>query len=99
MFKPIKCIYYSINRISAKNVEDIINILPIDNTIIDQIKCKEICNEYNQKLVFSPDDPRMCYSIREQICANVWPNPKGLESKGFAQRMLVKSICLDASKY
>lgn len=41
----------------------------------------------------------MCYSIREQICANVWPNPKGLESKGFAKNMLVKSICLDASKY
>lgn len=46
--------YYSINRISAKNVEDIMNILPIDKKIIDQIKSKEICNEYNQKLVFSP---------------------------------------------
>lgn len=44
------------------------------------------------------DDPRMCYSIREQICVGVWPKPKGFESKGFADNLQIKSRCFDASK-
>lgn len=43
------------------------------------------------------DDPRMCYSIREQVCVGVWPNPKGLESKDYAKNLLIKSRCIDAS--
>lgn len=50
----------------------------------------------NIKFTFS-DDPRLCYSIREQICVGVWPNPKGLESRGFATTFFVKSRCIDAS--
>lgn len=44
------------------------------------------------------DDPRLCYSIREQICVGVWPNPKGFDSHGFCRSMLIKSRCMDASK-
>ena len=29
--------------------------------------------------LYFTDDPRLCYSIREQICVGVWPNPKGKE--------------------
>lgn len=47
--------------------------------------------------IFFLDDPRLCYSIREQICVGVWPNPKGLESRGFAKTFFVKSRCIDAS--
>lgn len=47
----------------------------------------------------SLDDPRLCYSIREQICVGVWPHPKGFESIGFAKTILIKSRCLDASKW
>lgn len=28
----------------------------------------------------------------------VWPNPKGFESRDFAQNLYVKSRCIDASK-
>lgn len=45
------------------------------------------------------DDPRLCYSIREQICVGVWPNPKGFDSRGYANNLYVKSRCIDASKY
>lgn len=45
------------------------------------------------------DDPRLCYSIREQVCVGVWPSPKGFESKGFATTLLIKSRCIDASKW
>lgn len=48
-------------------------------------------------LLFS-DDPRLCYSIREQICVGVWPNPKGFESRDFAENLYVKSRCFDASE-
>lgn len=44
------------------------------------------------------DDPRLCYSIREQICVGVWPKPKGFESKGYAKNLQIKSRCIDASK-
>lgn len=47
---------------------------------------------------FLSDDPRLCYSIREQICVGVWPNPKGFESRDFSQNLYVKSRCIDASK-
>lgn len=29
----------------------------------------------------------------------MWPNPKGFESIGFAKTILIKSRCLDASKF
>jgi hypothetical protein len=44
------------------------------------------------------EDPRLCYSIREQICVGVWPNPKGFESRDFATNLYIKSRCIDASK-
>lgn len=44
------------------------------------------------------EDPRLCYSIREQICVGVWPNPKGFESRNFANNLYIKSRCIDASK-
>lgn len=47
----------------------------------------------------SLEDPRLCYSIREQICVGVWPNPKGFESRDFAQNLYIKSRCIDASKF
>lgn len=53
----------------------------------------------NFVFILFPDDPRLCYSIREQICVGVWPNPKGFESIGFAKTILIKSRCLDASKF
>lgn len=62
-----------------------------------QVDPDKVSEEYNQALVFRPDDPRLCYSIREQICIGVWPNPAGFESRGFAKKMLIKSRCEDAS--
>lgn len=38
----------------------------------------------------------MGYTIRDLISAGVWPQPKGVEPRGFASRIEVKSRCLDA---
>lgn len=47
-------------------------------------------------LLFS-DDPRLCYSVREQVCVGVWPQPKSFEPKGYAKTLQIKSRCIDAS--
>lgn len=39
----------------------------------------------------------MGYTIRDLISGGVWPNPKGIKSRGFATKIEVKSNCFDAS--
>lgn len=89
----------SMNRLSTNNVKDLIEIIKQRSkaSVLNGIDPEIVSEEYNQNLVFPPDDPRLCYSIREQICVGVWPNPKGLESRGFAKHITVKSRCIDAS--
>ncbi|XP_055627542.1 NAD kinase 2, mitochondrial isoform X2 [Toxorhynchites rutilus septentrionalis] len=89
----------SMNRLSTSNVKDLIEIIKrrSNASSLNGIDPEAISEDYNKNLVFSPDDPRLCYSIREQICVGVWPNPKGLESRGFARQITVKSKCIDAS--
>uniref|UniRef100_A0A336M694 NAD kinase 2, mitochondrial n=1 Tax=Culicoides sonorensis TaxID=179676 RepID=A0A336M694_CULSO len=86
----------SINRLTKKNVQELLDILKKQASILNGVDPAKIADEFNNNLVFPPDDPRLCYSIREQICVGVWPNPKGLESRGFAKTIFVKSRCIDA---
>lgn len=89
----------SMNRLSTNNVKDLTEIIKRRSNVsaLNGIDPEAVSEEYNQNLVFAPEDPRLCYSIREQICVGVWPNPKGLESRGFAKQITVKSRCIDAS--
>ncbi|XP_035785213.1 NAD kinase 2, mitochondrial-like isoform X2 [Anopheles albimanus] len=89
----------SMNRLSTNNVQDLLDIVRkrTGAGVLDTIDASSVSDEYNDNLVFPPHDPRLCYSIREQICVGVWPNPKGLESRGFAKQIYVKSRCIDAS--
>uniref|UniRef100_A0A2M4AB88 NAD kinase 2, mitochondrial n=1 Tax=Anopheles triannulatus TaxID=58253 RepID=A0A2M4AB88_9DIPT len=89
----------SMNRLSTNNVQDLLDIVRkrTGAGVLDTINASSVSEEYNNNLVFPPHDPRLCYSIREQICVGVWPNPKGLESRGFAKQIYVKSRCIDAS--
>lgn len=45
---------------------------------------------------FFLDDNRLGYTIRDLISAGVWPQPKGIKSRGFASIIKVKSKCVDA---
>lgn len=38
----------------------------------------------------------MGYTIRDLICGGVWPQPKGIKSRGFANKIEIKSNCYDA---
>lgn len=89
----------SMNRLSPNNVNDLIQIIKrrTGSSSLNGLDPAAISEEYNQNLVYAPDDPRLCYSIREQVCVGVWPSPKGLESRGFVKQITVKSRCIDAS--
>ncbi|KAH8285485.1 hypothetical protein KR054_009930, partial [Drosophila jambulina] len=90
----------SINRITSRYVEDLLQSLP-DSSLPEVSKlherAEEIAQQYNRNLLFAPDDPRLCYSVREQICVGVWPMPKTFRERDFAQSVFVKSHCLDAN--
>ncbi|XP_014103445.1 NAD kinase 2, mitochondrial isoform X1 [Bactrocera oleae] len=91
----------SINRITSQQVEDLLSILPIPDSGCDKPKpvfdSDEIATQYNQNLRFGPDDPRLCYSIREQICVGVWPSPRNFKARKFVNSLFVKSRCIDAN--
>lgn len=50
----------SINRLSKKNVDDLLNILK-DSTAMGEIDAEQISEEYNRRLVFEPGE-KICYS-------------------------------------
>ncbi|XP_065367659.1 NAD kinase 2, mitochondrial isoform X2 [Calliphora vicina] len=88
----------SINRISKHHVEGLFNILPdTAKQALQGLSAEQLSQTYNQNLLFAPDDSRICYSIREQICVGVWPSPKEFESKSFVKNLYVKSRCIDAN--
>ncbi|XP_034110138.1 NAD kinase 2, mitochondrial isoform X1 [Drosophila albomicans] len=90
----------SINRITSCDVGDLLRSLPNANSP-DMVEMLEnvdsIAHGYNQGLLFAPDDPRICYSIREQICVGVWPSPKTFKSRDFVQSVFIESHCIDAN--
>lgn len=45
-------------------------------------------------LYFSASD-KMAYTVRDCISAEVWPNPKGLQDRGYVRELSVKSMCYD----
>ncbi|XP_031630320.1 NAD kinase 2, mitochondrial [Contarinia nasturtii] len=86
----------SINRLSTQNVRELLKLIKQNDKNIN-LNAEDIAEKYNDRIKFNPGDPRMCYSIREQICVGVWPKPKGFESKGYAKNLQIKSRCVDAS--
>ncbi|EDW59924.1 NAD kinase 2, mitochondrial isoform X1 [Drosophila virilis] len=90
----------SINRITSSDVDDLLKSLPNSDSP-DVLRLREnvdeIAQRYNQGLLFAPDDPRLCYSIREQICVGVWPSPSTFKARDFVQSVFIKSHCIDAN--
>lgn len=89
------------NSVNATQIADRYNreiLFPPGKQMITITHCDSFLFQVKFLFVFS-DDPRLCYSIREQICVGVWPNPKEFESKGFATNLQIKSRCIDAGAY
>ncbi|XP_026153391.1 NAD kinase 2, mitochondrial isoform X5 [Mastacembelus armatus] len=69
---------YNINKLAEQAVEEILRI---------------VTDEYNESLVFSPDDKRLLYSVREPIANRVFSSSR---QRGFASKVCVRSRCWDA---
>ncbi|PNF20402.1 hypothetical protein B7P43_G09713 [Cryptotermes secundus] len=85
--------HLSINRITEQSVAEVMKLLGTPNQ--DPGHVKHVTDEFNQNLVFSCEDKRMSYTVRDLISAGVWPDPKGLEPRGFANKIEVKSRCFE----
>ncbi|KAL9914636.1 NAD kinase 2, mitochondrial isoform 1-T1 [Glossina fuscipes fuscipes] len=88
----------SINRITRPSVDGLSKILPekVRNDF-NGLDKDELVRKYNESLIFPADDPRICYSIREQINVGVWPSPEEFEPRQFVTNLYVKSCCFDAN--
>lgn len=88
--------HLSINRIPIQSVAELLRLMDIDASEDKESLATILADIYNKKLTFQPDDKRLGYTIRDLISAGVWPQPKGIKSRGFAHTIKVKSKCVDA---
>lgn len=87
---------YNINKLAEQAVEEVLKIgksltaldIPLSRDFIEKVT-----DEYNESLVFSPDDRRLFYSIREPIVNRVFSSSR---QRGFASKVSVRSRCWDA---
>ncbi|KAG5889051.1 hypothetical protein JTB14_000961 [Gonioctena quinquepunctata] len=88
--------HLSINRLPVQSVAELLRLLDIEATEGKDSLATILADIYNKNLIFAPDDTNMGYTIRDLISAGVWPHPKGIKSRGFANKIEIKSNCFDA---
>ncbi|KAF7697050.1 NAD kinase 2, mitochondrial isoform X2 [Silurus meridionalis] len=87
---------YNINKLVKQTVEDVLQIgkgktglsIPLNEEVI-----RSVTDAYNEALIFSPEDNRVFFSVREPIVNRVFSNSR---QRGFAKRVCVRSRCWDA---
>lgn len=87
---------YNINKMAPQTVEEVLNIVKrhkIVNLTLDRDLIERVTNEYNDSLVFNPEEKRMFFSIREPIANRVFSSSR---QRGFASKVCVRSRCWDA---
>ncbi|XP_053304099.1 NAD kinase 2, mitochondrial isoform X2 [Spea bombifrons] len=87
---------YNINKIAPQSVEDVLKIVKNHQHLdfqLDSDVIERITNEYNNSLIYSPEEPRMFFSIREPIANRVFSSSR---QRGFTSKVCVRSRCWDA---
>uniref|UniRef100_A0A2K5D367 NAD kinase 2, mitochondrial n=1 Tax=Aotus nancymaae TaxID=37293 RepID=A0A2K5D367_AOTNA len=87
---------FNINRVAAQAVEDVLNIanrqgnlsLPLNRELVEKVT-----NEYNESLLYSPEEPKILFSIREPIANRVFSSSR---QRCFSSKVCVRSRCWDA---
>ncbi|XP_035995830.1 NAD kinase 2, mitochondrial isoform X1 [Fundulus heteroclitus] len=87
---------YNINKLADQSVEEVLKIaasqagveFPLSREFIERVT-----EEYNESLVFSPEERRLFYSVREPISNRVFSSSR---QRGFANKVSVRSRCWDA---
>ncbi|XP_006000673.1 NAD kinase 2, mitochondrial isoform X2 [Latimeria chalumnae] len=87
---------YNINKLAFQAVEDVLNIAKKQGNLdlqVDRELIEKVTNEYNDSLLFGPEEPRTFFSVREPIVNRVF---SGSRQRGFTTRVCVRSRCWDA---
>ncbi|XP_073400044.1 NAD kinase 2, mitochondrial isoform X2 [Dendrobates tinctorius] len=87
---------YNINKMAPQTVEEILHIVKrynIVNRTLDSDLIEQVTNEYNDSLIFSPEEQRMFFSVREPIANRVFSSSR---QRGFTSKVSVRSRCWDA---
>uniref|UniRef100_A0A671R7R8 NAD kinase 2, mitochondrial n=1 Tax=Sinocyclocheilus anshuiensis TaxID=1608454 RepID=A0A671R7R8_9TELE len=82
---------YNINKLVEQAVEDVLRIglnVPLNREFIESVT-----ETYNESLIFSPEEDKLFFSIREPIVNRVFSNS---QQRGFAKKVCVRSRCWDA---
>ncbi|XP_042681852.1 NAD kinase 2, mitochondrial isoform X2 [Centrocercus urophasianus] len=87
---------YNINKVANQAVEEILNIakkhgslnMPLNTELV-----QKVTNDYNESLLYSPEEPKMFFSIREPIVNRVFSSSR---QRGFSSKVCVRSRCWDA---
>lgn len=87
---------FNINRVAAQAVEDVLNIarrqgnltLPLNKELVEKVT-----DEYNESLLYSPEEPKILFSIREPIANRVFSSSR---QRCFSSKVSVRSRCWDA---
>uniref|UniRef100_A0A8D1GST0 NAD kinase 2, mitochondrial n=1 Tax=Sus scrofa TaxID=9823 RepID=A0A8D1GST0_PIG len=80
---------FNINRVATQAVEDVLNIGEYQNTFFPFV----VTNEYNESLLYSPEEPKILFSIREPIANRVFSSSR---QRCFTSKVCVRSRCWDA---
>ncbi|KAM5264598.1 NAD kinase 2, mitochondrial isoform 2-T2 [Ctenodactylus gundi] len=87
---------FNINRVATQAVEDVLNIakrqgnlnLPLNRELVEKVT-----DEYNESLLYSPEEPKILFSIREPIANRVFSSSR---QRCFSSKVCVRSRCWDA---
>lgn len=86
----------NINKLASQAVEDVLKIgnkLAGLNLTLDKEQIEKVTEEYNESLVFNPEEPKMLFSVREPIVNRVFSSSR---QRGFTTKVCVRSRCWDA---
>ncbi|XP_071991176.1 NAD kinase 2, mitochondrial isoform X2 [Engystomops pustulosus] len=87
---------YNINKMAPQTVEEILNIVKrhkIANVTQNEGLIERVTNDYNESLIFNPEEQRMFFSVREPIANRVFSSSR---QRGFTSKVSVRSRCWDA---
>nr|XP_009293577.1 NAD kinase 2, mitochondrial isoform X3 [Danio rerio] len=87
---------YNINKLVEQAVEDVLRIaktktgleVPLNREFVESVT-----DTYNESLIFSPEEDKLFFSVREPIVNRVFSNSR---QRGFAKKVCVRSRCWDA---
>lgn len=88
---------YNINKMSSNSIKKIVKLIN-KNTMDGRVPeddgfITNITNQFNDSILFQPDDLRMAYTIRDPIINRIFQNET---NRGFAKKLCVQSRCFDA---